>query len=318
MTGETMRPDQHWTTLSWSIWAVLFLTLKADNEECTIELQVRRSTIYKASLGQQLRIDCPVVFCNNPPPPVSWYKIEEKHVRLNVNNNSHIKIGWKMSNPLEGTSYLLFQNIVRNDLGTYQCESGGSVGHAINITVNGATHVANNSNNSNSKKITNNTNQTNIEPTDTFLMYMYSAAGIVAFVIIVIIISVISMQGCKGKSRKEKQTENQYMEIPLAVQAIPNAPGLQHSPRGSPHPLPSRRASERKTPGQPVGLIISRDNEQFYGQRTQDKNRHRNATQMEEPGSVVYAALNHGLQPREAPRPQVQIEETEYAAIRLG
>ncbi|MEQ2246330.1 hypothetical protein ILYODFUR_037292 [Ilyodon furcidens] len=140
-------------------------------------------------------------------------------------------------------------------------------------------------------------------------MYVYSAAGIGAFVIIVIIISVICMQGCKGKSRKEKQTENQYMEIPLADQAIPNAPGLQHSPRGSPHPLPPQRASKRKTPGQPVEPTIS---------RTQDRNRQRNATQMEEPGSVVYAALNHGLQPREAPRPQVQIEETEYAAIRLG
>ncbi|MEQ2173237.1 hypothetical protein GOODEAATRI_029883, partial [Goodea atripinnis] len=117
------------------ISAVLFLPLDADYEDCTIELLVRRNTIYKAFLGQQLRIDCPVVFCNNPPPPVSWYKIEEKLVRLNVNNNSRIKIGWKMSNPLEGTSYLLFQNIVRNDSGIYQCESGGNTGHAINIIV---------------------------------------------------------------------------------------------------------------------------------------------------------------------------------------
>ncbi|MED6236100.1 hypothetical protein ATANTOWER_004477 [Ataeniobius toweri] len=317
MTGETMRPDQHWTTLSWSIWAVLFLTLKADSEDCTTELLVRRNTIYEAFPGQQLRINCPVSFCNNSPPPVSWFKIEEKLVRLSVNNKNHITVGWEIWNSSRGTSYLLFQNIVRNDSGIYQCESGGNVGHAINIIFNGATHVPNNSNNSNnSQKLPNDKN--NPPESGATLMYVYSAAGIGAFVIIVIIISVICMQGCKGKSRKEKQTENQYMEIPLAEQAIPNAPGLQHSPRGSPHPLPSRRASQRKTPGQPVELIISRDNEQFYGHRTQDRNRQRNAMQMEEPGSVVYAALNHGLPPREAPRPQVQIEETEYAAICLG
>ncbi|MEQ2285994.1 hypothetical protein AMECASPLE_037646, partial [Ameca splendens] len=112
-----------------------------------------------------------------------------------------------MSNPLEGTSYLLFQNIVRNDSGIYQCESGGNVGHNINIIVNG-THVANNSNNSNNSQTLPNGKDKQSD-SNAILIYVYSAAGIGAFVIIVIIISVICMQGCKGKSRKEKQTENQ-------------------------------------------------------------------------------------------------------------
>lgn len=102
--------------------------------------------------------------------------------------------------------------------------------------------------------------------------------------------------------------------MPLAERGIPNATGLQYSPRGSPNPLPPRRGSGRKPPAE---HITSRHNEQFYIQKTQDRNRQRNATQAEDPGSVVYAALNHGLLAMEAPRPQRQIEETEYAAIRL-
>ncbi|KAM4711416.1 B- and T-lymphocyte attenuator [Anableps anableps] len=290
-----MRPDHHWIALSWSIWTVLFLTSKADNNNCSTDLKVRRNTVHKAILGQQLRIECPAVFCNNLPPTICWYKMEEEEVCLNDSNTNHIKTGWEARSQSTGTSYLFFQSLVSSDLGEYRCRSGGSVSHTINITVSD--------------------NQSKTELTDKFLMYMYSAAGIGSFVIIVIIISVICIRGCKGKSRKEEQKSNQYMEIPLAEQAIPNATRLQHSPRGNPNPLPPGRASRRKSPGQPGELTTSRDNEQLYGQRTRDRNR--NVTQVDEPGSVVYAALNHGLPPREAPRPQRQIEETEYAAIRL-
>ncbi|XP_014906041.1 B- and T-lymphocyte attenuator [Poecilia latipinna] len=305
-----MRLEHHWIVLIWSIWTVQFLTTEADDDECTPELQVRRNTTYKANLGEELRIECPVMFCNNLPPTICWYKVEKENICLNDNNTNHIKTEWKTSNLSKGIFYLLFQSIVISDSGEYQCKGGGTRSHIIYI------NVYDMGTNDTHKPVTNDTNdQSETEPADRFLLYMYSAAGIGSFVIIVIIISVICMQGCKGKSRKEKQKENQYMEMPLGERIIPNAIGIQHSPRGSPNPLPPRRPSGRKTTGQPAEPTPSRDNQPPHGQRTRDRNR--NGAQAEEAGSVVYAALNHAPPQREAPRPQWQIEETEYAAIRL-
>ncbi|XP_054915020.1 B- and T-lymphocyte attenuator-like [Poeciliopsis prolifica] len=306
-----MKREHRWIVLIWSIWTVQFLNAEAEDDDCTLELRVRRNTIYNTSLGQELRVECPVVFCNNSPPTICWSKVEEDHICLNENNNNHIKTEWKVLNPPEGTSYLIFQSIISSDSGGYQCKGGGSMSHLININVYDMAV------NDTHKPTTNDTDdQSNTEPADRFLMYIYSAAGIGSFVFIVIIISVICMRGCKGKSRKEKQQENQYIEMPLGEGDVPNATGIQHSPRGSPNPLPPRRPSGRKTTaGQPAELTPSRDNPPPYGQRTRDRNR--NGAQAEEAGSVVYAALNHAPPQREAPRPQRQIEETEYAAIRL-
>lgn len=304
-----MRPHHHWIALIWSIWAILFRTsTSAEDEECTTDLQVRRNTIYEAIPGQQLRMECPVKFCNILPPPVFWYKFEGKNVRLIDNNSSHIEIQWE-SDVLKGKSYLIFHYITSRDSGGYQCQSEGSVSHTIYINVNGE------NNSTNTNKSTSETNNQSTTESKHLWMYVYSAAAIGSFVIIVIIISVICMVRCKGKSRKEKKKENQYMEMPMAERGITNATGLQYSPRGSPNPLPPRRPSGRRTPAEPTK---SRDHEQFYVQKTQDRNRQRNATQAQEPGSVVYAALNHGPPARNSPRPQRQIEETEYAAIRVA
>uniref|UniRef100_A0A3B3WUX6 Ig-like domain-containing protein n=1 Tax=Poecilia mexicana TaxID=48701 RepID=A0A3B3WUX6_9TELE len=199
-----MRLEHHWIVLIWSIWTVQFLTTEADDDECTPELQVRRNTTYKANLGEKLRIQCPVKLCNNSPPTICWSKVEEKNICLNDNNTNHIKTEWKRSNLSTGIFYLLFQNIVSSDSGGYQCKGGGSISHVIYV------NVYDMGTNDTHKPVTNDTNdQSETEPADRFLLYMYSAAGIGSFVIIVIIISVICMQGCKGKSRKEKQKENQ-------------------------------------------------------------------------------------------------------------
>ncbi|XP_017164446.1 B- and T-lymphocyte attenuator-like [Poecilia reticulata] len=204
------------------ISARLMVPLDADDDECTTDLKVRRNTIYKVNLGEQLRIECPVKFCNNLPPTICWTKVKEELICLNDNNTNHIKTEWKISYPSEGIFYLVFQSIIMSDSGGYYCKGGGSVSHIIYINVDdmGTKDTR--------KPIINDTNdQSETEPADRFLLYMYSAAGIGSFVIIVIIISVIFMRGCKGKSRKEKQKENQ------AERAMTNAAGIQFSPRGS-------------------------------------------------------------------------------------
>ncbi|XP_051283179.1 B- and T-lymphocyte attenuator [Dicentrarchus labrax] len=308
-----MRPNHCWTILYVSIFAVLLLTLNADSEDsdCEIELRVRRHTVFNVSSGQDLKINCTVRFCNDSPPTVSWYKFEKSDVPVNVSSGGHIKTEWEKVKHLEGISYLIFKNIHMSDSGSYQCRSGLIMGHNINVSVNDADLP-----NVTQKTETISTSVTSDPPNDDNWMYVYTAAGIVAFVIMVIIISVASMQSCKGKSKKETQTDNQYMAIAMVEQPFPH-PGLQGSPRGSPAPPPSRRSTRRKTPpSQPNELPLPGDNEHLYGRIPEDRERQRNTA--EEEGSVVYAALNHQLPPRAAARPRRPMEEcSEYAAIRV-
>ncbi|XP_034720981.1 B- and T-lymphocyte attenuator-like [Etheostoma cragini] len=290
-----MRPHHCWTVLHVSILAGLLLTLNADSKDsaCELEIRVHHGKVYEAVPGEDFRIHCPVTFCNSSPPTVSWYKYEttkQFFVPVDVSNSSHIKKEWTLSKPLEGISYLIFQKILRNDLGEYQCRAGGSMSHNINISVHG---------DGESNGTRNGTDTMHSYP-ENLWMYMYFAAGIVPFVIIVIILSVVSMRGCKGKPKKELQTENQYMAMPMVEQPVPHA-SLQPSPRGTPSAPQSRRSTRRTTPpSQPHELPTPRDNE-------------------EEGSSVVYAALNHQLPARAAARPprRQQQETSEYAAIRV-
>ncbi|XP_069020319.1 B- and T-lymphocyte attenuator-like isoform X2 [Embiotoca jacksoni] len=296
MTGgfrrvSIMRADHRWTVLHVSI-LMLLLTVNVDSEEtdgkdCSTAIKVRRNTVYNALLGQELRIHCPVSFCNNSPPTVSWLK--QNRNSSAVISDSHIKTQLNMINSLEGESFLIFQTILRNDSGKYLCQSGNSVSHLITVSV----YVS--------------------EPklSEDFWMYVYSAAGIFMFVIIVIIISVISMRGCKGKSKKETDAENQYIEIPMVEQPFPHM-SHQPPPRGS-----QPRSTKRKMPSrQPNELRLSGDHEQRCGQT--DREGQRNTVQ-EESTCLVYAALNHQLPARAAARPlRPEEESSEYAAIRVG
>ncbi|XP_037552371.1 uncharacterized protein LOC119428766 [Nematolebias whitei] len=309
MTGGIMRPHSCWTVLNFSVLAALFLTSKADSEICTTVVVLRRNTVYEVLPGEEVRIKCPVEFCNLSPPTVSWIKLEENYVKVNVSSNNHIKTEWKTLKQQYGESYLIIQKVLRSDSGTYRCQVEGSMSHNIYIKVED--HVQNTTDSSKAK-----TNGSNTDKSDSkalTMMYVYSAAGTGSFIVMVIIISVISIRGCKRKPKTETQTENQYIEIPMADR--PHASSLQPSPRGSPDLMPSRRSSERKTPRTPSEQT-SGNNEHLYDQRKQNRDRLRNAAPSEERGSVVYAALNHEI-PRTGPQPQRMVEETEYAAIHL-
>ncbi|XP_076736340.1 B- and T-lymphocyte attenuator [Maylandia zebra] len=176
-------------------------------------MRVRRNTVYNASAGQQLWINCQVFFCNDSPTTVTWYKVEEAIVPVNVSGDSHIKTEWKPLNKSAGIFYLMFQNILRHDSGQYQCQGGGSMGHPITVNVYDHAEITTITQNNLTVSTTSVPDNTEI-----LLLYVYSAAGITTFVIIVIIISVISMRGCKGKPKKDSQVENQQMEIPMVDQ----------------------------------------------------------------------------------------------------
>ncbi|XP_042070513.1 B- and T-lymphocyte attenuator-like isoform X2 [Haplochromis burtoni] len=214
------------TILYLLIFTVLILTPDAQSDsDCSTEIRVRRNTVYNASAGQQLWINCTVIFCNDSPPTVTWYKVEEAIVPVNVRGESHIITAWKHFKDSAGIFYLIFQNILRSDSGQYQCQGGGSMGHAITVNVYDHGEITVTQNNVRDHGEITTVTQNNLtvsttsapENTETLLPYVYSAAGIATFVIIVIIISVISMRGCKGKPKKDSQAENQ-MEIPMVDQ----------------------------------------------------------------------------------------------------
>ncbi|XP_037618259.1 B- and T-lymphocyte attenuator-like isoform X1 [Sebastes umbrosus] len=192
-----MRPNYCLTILHVSIFAALLITLDADGEEsdCDVEIKVHRNTIYGADLGEDLKIDCTVAFCNDPPPTVSWYKREKTFVPVNVSSSSHIKMEWRLSDHLEGKSILIFQNILRSDSGLYQCGSGSSLSHNINVTVydyvvaNDVMHTT----------VTWTTSKP--ETIEYSWRFVYHVVRITLFVILVITFCVASMCGCKGKSR---------------------------------------------------------------------------------------------------------------------
>ncbi|XP_041637503.1 B- and T-lymphocyte attenuator-like isoform X2 [Cheilinus undulatus] len=292
-----MRPKKCWTLLHVSVLAVLLLATKADSEdECEVQIRVSRNKKYNALLGEELQIECPVNFCNNSPPTISWSKLEETNIPVNVSPGSGFRTEWKTLKDLNGVFVLIIQNFVRNDSGVYQCQSGSTMGHKINVSVNDST-----------------TGSSGLQLD--FWTYVYVAAGIAAFVVIVIIVSVASMQGCKGKSKKEIMEDSQYVVIPMVENPFPNP--VQPSPRGSPAVPLARRSTRRKMPhSQPNKSPLPRD-ECVYSRVKEDRDRQRNTLE-EEGGSVVYAALNHEIPPRAPARPRRQIEErSEYAAIRI-
>ncbi|XP_013883160.1 B- and T-lymphocyte attenuator [Austrofundulus limnaeus] len=309
-TGSIMRPNSCWTLLDFCVLARLFLSLKADSKECTPGVMVRRQTVYTVHPGEELRVECPVEFCSSSPPAVYWVKNKENLDWFNITFNSHIKTEWKTLKQNYGVSYLIFQNFLKSDSGRYQCKSEGSISHTIFI--NTTDHYTNNET---SKEKTNDSTDTE-QPADSIIIYVYCAAGTASFIIIVIVVSVVSMRGCKRKPNPETKADNQYMEIPMAERPATHTSSLQASPRGSPSLMPSRRSSERKTPGH-LNELMSANNEHLYAQRQQSRHRERNTAPSEDGSSVVYAALNHEAPPRTAARLQIMEEKTEYAAIRL-
>ncbi|XP_078099641.1 uncharacterized protein LOC144512673 isoform X2 [Sander vitreus] len=198
-------------TIHVSILAALFLTLDADSNDstCDIEIRVHRGMVHEALPGEDLRINCPVAFCNNSPPTVSWYKYETAiaSVPVDVSSSSHIKIEWTLVKPLEGISYLIFQKILRNDAGEYRCQTGDSVSHSINVSVDGYGE----------RNVTRNDTKSTEE---IFWPYVYRVVGIMAFVIIVLTVWVASRCGCKGESRDTPDLSSQPSHDALTTTTI--------------------------------------------------------------------------------------------------
>ncbi|XP_071186761.1 B- and T-lymphocyte attenuator-like [Salvelinus alpinus] len=332
-----------WTCLPLTILVVLLFPWDAHGEDsdCFPEIRVARNTVWRASPGEQLKMTCSVDLCSNSPP--SWCKFDESNKCKTVNTTALIQTQWTNLTNTTGILFLVFTSISIDDAGLYRCELHTAVGHSINVTVSerieDTTDLYQN----------NDTTNITVSQRDSFLEwvwpYVYSSAGIVVFVIVVITISMLSMRGCKGacparKLRKEDQTENQYMAIPMTQQAFPRPnPQPHHRQSIRSHQAQDRlqaqpQAQAQAQPTPPPDCIY--DNAPTRGPRrthpapvqaaanqvavsVDRDDTYSNGKEKEEESDIMYAALNHQVKPRAAPCPaQPQEEGSEYAAIRVS
>ncbi|XP_028325568.1 B- and T-lymphocyte attenuator isoform X5 [Gouania willdenowi] len=134
-----MRPKHGWALVDISILVALLLTCNteatdSEDSSCSQRITVRRHTVYKATVGQTLKINCTVFFCDDTPPTVSW---EKNSFLIPVNKTSHINTEWSLINKQEGVSLLSFKKIHLSDSGRYNCQMKGSVSHGITLNVYG-------------------------------------------------------------------------------------------------------------------------------------------------------------------------------------
>ncbi|XP_060888870.1 uncharacterized protein LOC132959706 isoform X1 [Labrus mixtus] len=186
-----MTPKSCFTILHVSILAATLLTLEVSCiDECHVQIKVRRYTEYKALLGEELKIDCPVTFCDDTPPEIYWDKLQQTYVPVNISRGSRFKSEWKTIKPLEGVSVLIIQNFVRNDSGVYWCGSSSSLGHKIKVSVNGDVELITYQSTTSEPR--------RPETEDAFWPFVSRVVGLVVFVVIVIAMFLTSHSLSKG------------------------------------------------------------------------------------------------------------------------
>ncbi|KAJ0009367.1 hypothetical protein NQD34_001069 [Periophthalmus magnuspinnatus] len=294
-TQDKMMFSHRWT-FKLFVTAVLCLALNADSQTCDNEIKIRLNTVYETTLGERLRIVCPVQFCDGSIPTIKWFKLEDDSVEVNLRDD--IETEWTENNN-EGKSFLIFKSVQNSDVGLYQCRSGNVVSHTVNVTLKGDSVNA----------TFQNQNSTSTDDDDDdrghLWLYLYTAAGIGGIVVIVTVISILLIQ-CNGKTKNKTQSENQYMDIPMLEQ--PTHHSSHHTlPRSSPREPPPHRTSRKTQPPSAPPQMVN-----VYGQME-------GHTPGEEGRSVVYAALNHQHLATATSRPRMVVEErSEYAAIRVS
>nr|XP_029137712.1 B- and T-lymphocyte attenuator-like [Labrus bergylta] len=180
-----MTPKSCFTILHVSILAATLLTLEVScTDECHVQIKVRRYTKYKAHLGEELKIDCPVTFCDDTPPEISWFKLNLTGDPINISGGSRFKSEWKPLKHLEGVLVLIIQNFVRNDSGIYWCGSSSSLGHKISVSVNDSVELITDQSTTSEPR--------RPETEDAFWPFVCRVIGLLVFVAIVIAMFVTS------------------------------------------------------------------------------------------------------------------------------
>ncbi|XP_046886623.1 B- and T-lymphocyte attenuator-like [Hypomesus transpacificus] len=315
-----MRPNKLWTKPPVLILLAVHLfpwTIYTQEADCLPHVRVHRNTVMNASSGEDLRMECPVHFCSDAQPVISWCKLDDSNNCSPFNRSARTETHWQNLTYNTGISFLNMKDVSTNDTGQYRCQYRSDMSHSIKIRVSERTDI---STVGYEKNETTSFEHPNPE-LEWLLPYIYPAVGILGLVVVVITTSILLMQRNRGRPKNTDPTENKYMAIPMTQQALPHANiSPQPYPRASPRQsvptiydnAPSRRpSSAHAPPTRPAANHKAAPEDRDQGNRKAGE-RERDEE------SLLYAALDHQALPGATGRPQRPQEEcSEYAAIRV-
>ncbi|CAL8285129.1 unnamed protein product [Gadus morhua 'NCC'] len=285
-----------------STWLLPLLLLSSSTSgasgQCAEEIKVRRNQVLVAQEGVQLEVECPVSFCSDPPPRVSWVKYTNGSDKDKP--GSVLESRWEGLSNSSGVSYLTFTHLILNHSGEYRCETNFTKGHIINITVTGSAEV---SVEEKDDRRADRGGPAQLQP------YLWASAGVLLCVVVVVTLSLVSLQRCPGDPRRTAEYQNTVVPMTQYPSAHSN-PG-QAPPSDTPLSLarPHRPAPSPPTPHR------TSQHGRLYGNRGEEEEEE----EEEEDQSIWYAALNHDVMPV-APRVRRRdsLQDVEYAAIHVA
>ncbi|CAL8390905.1 unnamed protein product [Boreogadus saida] len=275
-----------------STWLLPLLLLSSSTSgasgQCAEEIFVRRNQVFVAQEGEPLEVQCPVSFCSDPPPRVSWVKYTKGSDKDKP--GSVLESRWEGRSDSSGVSYLTFTHLLLNHSGEYRCGTSFTKGHIINITVTGSAEV---SVEEDDERRAERGGPARLPP------YLWASAGVLLCVVAVVTLSLASLQRCPGDPRRTAQ----YQDIVSGDQDI--VTGDQDIVSGDQDIVSGDQDS------------VSGDQDSVSGDQDSVSGQEEEEEEGEE--SMWYAALNHDVTPV-APRVRRSdsVQDVEYAAIHVA
>ncbi|XP_066563008.1 B- and T-lymphocyte attenuator [Amia ocellicauda] len=324
----------------------LIRLIVGEPDECELSVRVRRNLSWNVSVTDVLTLECPVHYCDKPPP-VKWCQLHGTYCIL-MNESNTIKIEWKHLDNKSGNYSLTFLNISLDDSGLYRCEAAAntsSVSHTINVSVS----ESNRSNESPSNKSTTTGVSLNDKVEIQWIIYFYICAAVVTFIVIVVIISFYCLHankaspGQKDAVQQKKQLRTTVSSTApggLSMCAAPKSPCISTRPPSVPERTRSIRSQPAGRHSEP-STVYDNDNLRRKSRRKQTASNGAPKAGRNEPNQVsiviqtsdiydnveqetegdsftlVYAALNHNSEDCPVRTSAPMDDYTEYAAIRV-
>ncbi|XP_072254449.1 B- and T-lymphocyte attenuator-like [Pyxicephalus adspersus] len=111
---------------------------------CTPSINIQRNSKFRGAQGQSVSLRCPVYFCSQERPIVTWCKIDAQDFQCNpVKLDHQIVFGWEVITENEAVHVLKFYSVQINDTGFYTCSAEFKmqqiVGSVIKLTISNDT-----------------------------------------------------------------------------------------------------------------------------------------------------------------------------------
>ncbi|KAL6484375.1 hypothetical protein MHYP_G00064200 [Metynnis hypsauchen] len=267
---------------------------------CAPAVRVRKNTVYKGSSKSELRVPCPVKYCEQIPT-VRWFRISDTNKAIPVSETDQVTVTQDRStaDEKEIISYLRFKSLSDQDDGIYRCEAAGSKStspsHNINVSVSDNLDTVNGTSPTPSPK--------SLVNWFTWMPYIIICSGILGLVTVVLLISFLSLHGSICSRKAKKQTTQ-----------VPPSPNIS---KYTGHIHSQEKPEQRKKVFDTSKETLKPDMPSMHPVMDQKSTLSRSSGQ-QGPQQIVYATLEH-LTPRETSIISMPSREqlSEYASIRI-